>query len=255
MPKKVSSKEEEQDLEKTVKLDIDKINEEDMYSKIEKVAKEESKKETKSDKPEEKLKADIDLSKEGVTLTEVVSNINEEKGKIQNPSIVEKKSPFLSIILIVLGIVIIWSILYYLFLSPDAYLKKNNLDETKDVTNTTETTIDNSTLDEEDSTEMLVAEASAQNFVDAATLWYTEALMRYGSLTDVNVLADGSIVKLNSSDSFNLKAEEKVNVKGSYPTSINSMIISKEGIIVISQIKFDNYCFDYDGENLINIKC
>ncbi len=262
MPKKNTTKKENEnvDLEKTQKLDVDAIKKPDMESKNTKESqKKNSKTTTKNNKTTSKKtsskKKNNELpkfEKEDVTITEVVSKINEEKGHIKNPEITNKKSGMSSIILLLLVIVVIWAMIYYLFLSPNAYLKNNDKENTLENEVTDDAQTENDEVNEE---LLMIAETSAQNFVSAAMLWHQDALMRYGSLTDVEVLKDGSVVKLDEQDSFALNNDEKINVSGSLPDSINSMIISKDGIIVISQINFNGYCFDYNGESLTNVEC
>lgn len=266
MPKKEVTK--EKDLEEKVNTEVDN---EDMYEKIEKSIKEKDLKdkdkledkidnnqekalETKKEDKKEDKKASssaIDFNKEGVTITEIVSKINEEKGQIKNLPIVKKKTSYTSMLFIILGIAIIWCAIYYLFLSPNAYFSDNKVKQDEKIEKPTNDSIPNN----DNQVALTAARLSAQNFIDAATLWYNDALLRYGSLTDVKVLNNGRIFKLNEQDEFNLKSDEKLNIKGSLPNSINSMIISKEGIIVVSQINFNDYCFDYDGEILTNVKC
>ena len=158
-----------------------------------------------------------------------------------------KKNELSSVFVLVLIIIVIWGIIYFLFLNnPDFKTKqpKKNIE-------TTEKEPSDEYIKDEKNKE--IAEENALIFVDSAKEWHSDALKRYGSLVDVRVLFDGRVVKLNKEDNFNLD-NEKINVE-TLPDSINSMIISKEGIIVISQIDFNNYCFDYDGDNLTNVEC
>lgn len=228
-----------------------------LYDKIENSLKEEketTKKEVKDktnhkkeveEKSPKNSKVKINENKKNVTLNEVVSKINDEKGQIKNPPIEKKESLISSIIVIILIIAIIWGITYYLFLGPKAVFKKSevkeNVEEKVPVIDKVNESVKNA------------SETSARGLIDAAYLWYTEALLKYGSLVDVQVSADGTITKLNSNDSLTIE-NEKLNVK-SLPTSLESMVISKDGIIVASKINYNDYCFTYNGETLTEIDC
>ena len=190
----------------------------------------------------------IDITKENVTLNEVVSKINAEKGQIKNSPTPKKESLMSSIIVIILIIVILWGIIYYLFVGPKAIFKTSESTEKVE-----EKTDEVPVIDDVNEGVKSSSETSARGLIDAAYLWYTEALLKYGSLVDVQVLPDVTITKMNSTDSLNLETE-KLHIN-SLPTSLESMVISKDGIIVASKINYNDYCFTYDGENLTEIDC
>lgn len=215
----------------------------------------ETKPTTKSTKKEEIVTKKLEPVKEEkietapiqreLTLNELVTKINKEKGNIENPPSEKKDNPLASLVAIALIIAMLWIIIYILFVGPNAKFeikeKQNNQNEQE---------IDQTNYD---LARKKSSEISAEKVIEAAYLWYTGALMKYETLVDVQVLADGTIAKLNPNDKINLQ-NEKLNID-TLPTDIDSMVISKEGIIVASKINYNNYCFNYNGDQLTEIEC